>query len=184
MNDSHEMPSVEAAGQWMDKAINCTCILHGKCWIFTTMFDHQYNKISGLLGTKKFSNSPPQVNLVSQQLNHLASEKVCPQFARCRFSIKPPLLCSYKVFTSKATFPPPWNRSFTSGIPKKFGLFLRWFLKDFELPKPLGHLGLVNSRRKLCPAEAVFQGANFKTMSWVVPPPSNCGKWRFIGIPY
>ncbi len=22
------------------------------------------------------------------------------------------------------------------------------------------------------------------TISWVVPPPSNCGKWRFIGIPY
>ncbi len=23
-----------------------------------------------------------------------------------------------------------------------------------------------------------------KSIPWVVPPPSNCGKWRFIGIPY
>ncbi len=44
----------------------------------------------------------------------------------------------------------------------------------------------------------IFKQKNFKIMehktaqpqlfqldiSWVVPPPSNCGKWRFIGIPY
>ena len=26
--------------------------------------------------------------------------------------------------------------------------------------------------------------SNYMIMSWVVPPPSNCGKWRFIGITY
>ena len=111
------MPSVEATGQWTNPStvdVFCTEI----CWIFTTMFDHQYHEISALLGTKKFSQEDlPPVNVLSfhEQLNHLASEKVCSQFARCRFSIKPPLSNSYRVFTLKATFPTPLKQ-FIYGI--------------------------------------------------------------------
>ena len=164
MDDSHEMPSVEATGQWTNPSTVDVCFTE-ICWIFTTMFDHQYHEISGLLGTKNIQprRPPPPVNVLSfhKQHNHLASEKVSPQFARCRFSM---FFHPFHILTESSRWRllslPPWNSSFT--VSNTFPFYeqnspqkgkcrcfpsLIWFLATFCSP-----LGLVAGEFQWIPA--------------------------------
>ena len=73
----------------------------------------------------------------------------------------------------------------------KFDIEIKWVWRDFILHpwccirmKPQKNKPQKITHRKTFPPGPTKKSSHLKDLRWVVPPPSNCGKWRFIGIPY